>query len=46
MIKKLKKLIYRDYFNPKLKVRKRLGLRLLLRYHNYIDRKLFLREPY
>jgi len=46
VIKKLKKLIYRDYFNPKLKVRKRLGLRLLLRYQNYIDRKLILREPY
>lgn len=46
MIKKVKKMVYRDYFSRKIKIRKRLGLSLLLRYGNYIDRKLILHEYY
>lgn len=46
LIKKVKKIFYRDYFGSKVKIRNRLGLRLLLQYKNYIDRKLTLREPY
>lgn len=46
LAKKLKKIWFRDYFRPKIKVRNRLGLLLLLRYQNYIDRKLILSEPY
>lgn len=46
MFKKLKKIIYRDYFSPKIKIRRRLGLCLLLGYRNYIDRHLIIHEPY
>jgi len=46
MFKKLKKIIYRDYFSPKIKIRRRLDLRLLLGYRNYIDRHLIIHEPY
>jgi FkbM family methyltransferase len=46
MLKKLKKIIYRDYFSPKIKIRRRLDLNLLLGYRNYIDRHLIIGEPY
>lgn len=46
MFKRLKKIIYRDYFSPKVKIRRRLGLQLLLGYRNYIDRHLIICEPY
>ncbi|MCM2265309.1 MAG: FkbM family methyltransferase [Desulfuromonadales bacterium] len=46
IIKKFKKIVYRDYFFGKTKIRNRLGLALLLRYGNYIDRKIILNEDY
>lgn len=45
-MKKIKKIIYRDYFKEKIKIRDRRGLKFLLRYGNYIDRKLILHENY
>lgn len=42
--RKLKKLIYRDYFSDRPRVYERFGALWLLRYRNYIDRKLILGE--
>ncbi|PLX50929.1 MAG: hypothetical protein C0613_02540 [Desulfobulbaceae bacterium] len=45
--KKIRKIIYRNYGRRScLKIYKRLGLRLLLNYANYIDRRLIIKEPY
>ena len=44
--KRLRKLIFRDYFGSRATVRRRLGSRWLLSYKNYIDRKLIIHEPF
>jgi len=46
VIRKIKKIFLRDYFTNKVKIRSRRGLALLLRYRNYIDRKLVMYERY
>jgi len=46
LMHKLKKLIHRDYIADTPRVYRRLGAIWLLRYRNYIDRKLILGERY
>ncbi|CAG0956401.1 hypothetical protein GEOBC_00484 [Geobacteraceae bacterium] len=46
MLKTVKKWIYRDYFTPKTRILNRFNAKWLLRYSNYIDRKLILGELY
>lgn len=44
--RKFKKFFFRDYFGDKIKIRKRLDFNLMLRYGNWIDKKLILGDSY